>query len=110
MTTSGTKPAIFMSSESPPTDYDRPPTHDRMIRDIDVYVPMRDGVKLCVDIYRPDTNEKLPALLAFAIYNKDFQGPTSPKTCRRNPLGRRSGPARSKPATRTSSCRAATST
>ena len=46
-----------------------------MIRDIDVYVPMRDGVKLCVDIYRPDTTEKLPALLAFAIYNKDFQGP-----------------------------------
>src|SRR5712691_9238636 len=36
---------------------------------------MRDGVKLCVDVYRPDTGEKLPALLAFAIYNKDFQGP-----------------------------------
>ena len=36
---------------------------------------MRDGVKICVDIYRPDTTEKLPALLAFAIYNKDFQGP-----------------------------------
>ena len=46
-----------------------------MIRDTDVCVPMRDGVKLCVDVYRPDTEEKLPALLAFAIYNKDFQGP-----------------------------------
>ena len=52
-----------------------PPAYERMIRDTDVYVPMRDGVKLCVDIYRPDTTEKLPALLAFAIYNKDFQGP-----------------------------------
>ncbi|HEX4239345.1 MAG TPA: CocE/NonD family hydrolase, partial [Xanthobacteraceae bacterium] len=38
-------------------------------------VPMRDGVNLSVDIYRPDTKEKLPALLAFAIYNKDLQGP-----------------------------------
>ena len=37
-------------------------------------VPMRDGVKR-VDVYRPDTPDKLPALLAFAIYNKDFQGP-----------------------------------
>ena len=26
-------------------------------------------------MYRPDTKEKLPALLAFAIYNKDLQGP-----------------------------------
>jgi uncharacterized protein len=63
------------SGSSPPTDYDRPPSHDRMTREIDVHVPMRDGVRLCVDIYRPDTAEKLPALLAFAIYNKDFQGP-----------------------------------
>ena len=38
-------------------------------------VPMRDGVKICVDVYRPDAPEKFPALLAFAIYNKDFQGP-----------------------------------
>ena len=27
-----------------------------------------------VIVYRPETDEKLPALLAFAIYNKDFQG------------------------------------
>lgn len=66
---------IVNSSEAPPTDYDRAPTHTRIIRETDVYVPMRDGVKICVDIYRPDTTEKLPALLAFAIYNKDFQGP-----------------------------------
>ena len=66
---------ILNSSEAPPTDYDRAPTHARMIRETDVYVPMPDGVKICVDIYRPETTEKLPALLAFAIYNKDFQGP-----------------------------------
>ncbi len=43
-------------------------------------VPMRDGVKLAVDIYRPDTAEKLPALLAFAIHNKDLQGPDMAET------------------------------
>ncbi|MFL6928741.1 MAG: CocE/NonD family hydrolase [Xanthobacteraceae bacterium] len=66
---------LFMSGESPPADYDRAPIYDKMIRERDVTVPMRDGVKLCVDIYRPDATQKLPALLAFAIYNKDFQGP-----------------------------------
>jgi uncharacterized protein len=63
------------ASDAPPTDYERAPTYEKMIRETDVYVPMRDGVKLCVDVYRPATDEKLPALLAFAIYNKDFQGP-----------------------------------
>src|SRR2546426_2640032 len=61
--------ALFASGESPPADYDRAPTYESMIREQDVHVPMRDGVKLCVDVYRPDTGEKLPALLAFAIYN-----------------------------------------
>ena len=69
------KLGFLSSGESPPADYDRPPSYDKMIRDTDVYVPMRDGVKLCVDVYRPETEDKLPALLAFAIYNKDFQGP-----------------------------------
>ena len=41
----------------------------------DVLVPMRDGVSICVDVYRPDSDEPVPALLAFAIYNKDVQGP-----------------------------------
>ena len=75
MTEIGKNTLPLSSSEAPPTDYDRPPTYQGMVREIDVYVPMRDGVKVCVDIYRPDTSEKLPVLLAFAIYNKDFQGP-----------------------------------
>jgi len=59
--------------DRPPPSYDRPATYTGVIRERDVYVPMRDGVNLCIDIYRPDTEEKLPALLAFAIYNKDMQ-------------------------------------
>jgi predicted acyl esterase len=70
-----TKERLVYASDSPPADYDRPPTYQKMIRELDVYVPMRDGVKLCIDVYRPATDDKLPALLAFAIYNKDFQGP-----------------------------------
>ena len=58
-----------------PVDYDRAPTYERMIAQKDVAVPMRDGVNLSVDIYRPDATEKFPALLAFSIYNKDLQGP-----------------------------------
>jgi uncharacterized protein len=67
--------SFLAASDSPPTDYDRAPAYEKMIQETDVHVPMRDGVKLCVDIYRPAADEKLPALLAFAIYNKDFQGP-----------------------------------
>ena len=45
-----------------------------MIAERDVAVPMRDGVKLSIDIYRPDSNERFPALLAFSIYNKGSAG------------------------------------
>ena len=69
------KDRLAYAADSPPADYDRPPSYQKMIRELDVTVAMRDGVKLCVDVYRPATDEKLPALLAFAIYNKDFQGP-----------------------------------
>jgi uncharacterized protein len=65
----------LQAGDCPPTNYDRPPVHDKIIAEKDVAVPMRDGVKLSVDIYRPDSTGKFPALLAFAIYNKDFQGP-----------------------------------
>jgi predicted acyl esterase len=63
------------SPEHVPTAYDRAPEYAGMVVERDVYVPMRDGVQLCIDVYRPDTPDALPALLAFAIYNKDIQGP-----------------------------------
>ncbi len=66
---------LFTAGDAPPCDYDRAPTYARMVSEKDVFVPMRDGVKICVDVYRPDATERFPALLAFAIYNKDFQGP-----------------------------------
>jgi putative CocE/NonD family hydrolase len=38
-----------------------------------VFVPMRDGVRLAVDVYRPDAPGKFPALLALCVYGKDLQ-------------------------------------
>lgn len=39
----------------------------------DVYVPMRDGVRLAVDIYRPDADGKFPALVSISPYGKGMQ-------------------------------------
>jgi len=61
--------------QSPPPRYDRTPSYDKMKRDRDVMVPMRDGVRLCVDIYRPDAEGKFPALLSIAPHNKELQTP-----------------------------------
>ncbi len=55
--------------------YEREPAYDKIIEARDVMVPMRDGVRLCVDIFRPDAPGKLPVLLAIAFHNKDLQTP-----------------------------------
>lgn len=39
----------------------------------DVFVLMRDNVRLAVDVYRPDTDGKFPALLAMGGYGKELQ-------------------------------------
>jgi predicted acyl esterase len=39
----------------------------------DVMVPVRDGIKIAVDIYRPAGEGKFPALLAQSPYGKDTQ-------------------------------------
>ena len=62
-------------SDSPPPHYQSQPLYDEMLQERDVMVPMRDGVHLCVDIYRPDVPGKFPALLAFSHHNKDLQTP-----------------------------------
>ncbi len=45
----------------------------RMRVEKDVFVTMRDGVRIAVDIFRPDTDEKVPALLGLSPYAKDVQ-------------------------------------
>jgi predicted acyl esterase len=55
--------------------YAAPYTPGALVWDRDVMVPMRDGVKLCADIYRPPRAGKFPALLAIAGHNKELQNP-----------------------------------
>ncbi|MCC6473454.1 MAG: CocE/NonD family hydrolase [Burkholderiales bacterium] len=55
--------------------YDPPRRFERMTQQLDVMVPMRDGVRICVDVFRPEAQGKFPALLAFAPHNKDLQAP-----------------------------------
>ena len=66
---------MLPTPEHIPGGYRRDPSHTGLVIDRDVYVPMRDGVRLCVDVYRPRHRRPLPALLAFAIYNKEIQAP-----------------------------------
>lgn len=40
----------------------------------DTEIPMRDGVTLRGDLYRPDTAEKVPALLIRTVFSKDLFG------------------------------------
>ena len=68
-------PYNVTDSHSPLPVYDRKPEYERMQQDRDIMVPMRDGVKLCIDVYRPEVSGKFPALLAFAPHNKDLQTP-----------------------------------
>ena len=46
----------------------------RVIVERDVEIPMRDGVVLRADVYRPDVEHPLPAILARLPYNKDDLG------------------------------------
>ena len=57
---------------------------------------MRDGVRLALDVYRPDGPGPFPVLYAAALHNKDMQGPDMAECCRRSPRTSRSGLGRSK--------------
>ena len=43
----------------------------RVIRERNVMVPMRDGVRLATDVYRPDSSGRFPALVTRGPYGKD---------------------------------------
>ncbi|KAH7111714.1 Alpha/Beta hydrolase protein [Dactylonectria estremocensis] len=43
----------------------------------DITLPMRDGVKLYADVFRPKTSEKVPAILVWSPYGKTGNGPNS---------------------------------
>ena len=45
--------------------------YDRIIVERNVPIPMRDGVVLKGDVYRPETDQRVPAALTRTPYNKD---------------------------------------
>lgn len=53
-------------------EYDPPVLYTGMTSKKDVYVTMRDGCQLCIDIYLPDGDGPFPALLSFSQHNKDL--------------------------------------
>ena len=71
----------------PPLTYSRTAEHAALVADKDVRVPMRDGVELRVDVYRPKAPGGFPALLAFGNHNKDLQGLEFPRTFPSQPAG-----------------------
>ena len=52
------------------TQYDRPEQF-QMVTDNDVFITMRDGVRLAANVYRPDTPGKYPVILTQTPYNKN---------------------------------------
>jgi len=76
---------FVFSPFAPPVGYDPPVLYEKMIQERDVMVTMRDGGKVCVDIYRPDTKEKVPAILSFAPHFKDWQSPEEAKAIKSQP-------------------------
>lgn len=57
-------PDIYVRSPVPPAG---------AVLDEHVYVEMRDGIRLCADIYRPPHEGRYPALLSLSPYSKDIQ-------------------------------------
>lgn len=61
------------------------PIYNTKVEGIDIMVPMRDGTRLAVDVYRPDTEGRFPALLAIAPHNKFLQRPEVIEACNNQP-------------------------
>lgn len=49
-----------------------------MRHDINLSVPMRDGIRLMADVHRPEAEGKHPALIAFSAYPRQIQNTGAP--------------------------------
>jgi predicted acyl esterase len=82
------KPADFRCKSAPQYPYNAPPDSPELsvpkygiTARKDVYVPVSDGHRVAVDIYRPNQAGRYPALLAMSSYTKELQGTDSPSLC-----------------------------
>ncbi len=101
---------LFPSGHQPPSDYQRPPQYDRIVCDKDVAVPMRDGVTVVVDVYRPDAAGQISGAVRL---RRSFQGAAGQRASEKFSAAAfmvdRSGSATRRRATPSSSYRAAMS-
>jgi hypothetical protein len=51
-----------------------------MIEERDVRIPMRDGVRVALDVYRPEGEGPFPVLYATSMHNEDLQAPDTTGT------------------------------
>src|SRR4051794_30235996 len=58
-------------SQPSPSSAASQPTHSVQV-ERDVLITMRDGVRVAVDVYRPTSAGRFPALYAVSPYGKDF--------------------------------------
>ncbi|MDP6843824.1 MAG: CocE/NonD family hydrolase [Rhodospirillales bacterium] len=65
------KPAVDLIYPKELVSPPQPPEGARL--DANIYVTMRDGVRLAVDVYRPEAEGSYPALLSLAPYMQDIQ-------------------------------------
>lgn len=61
------------------------PLYD-IIEERDVFVAARDGTRLAVDIFRPKSDDKFPALLSLSAYGKGYQSLSLPPQSPASPL------------------------
>ena len=68
------KPEIMstMLAKDFPSDKLSKPQY-KMVVERDVFVTMRDGVRVACDIFRPDVPGKFPSLYATSVYQKDLE-------------------------------------
>ena len=58
----------------------------KLIVEKDVQIPLRDGTVLCADVFRPDTPDKVPAIMNISVYQKDkLWGPPADLEEKANP-------------------------
>ncbi len=63
--------ATMLPKDFPADKLSKP--HYKMVVERDVFVTMRDGVRVACDIFRPDSAGEFPALYATCGYQKDLE-------------------------------------
>jgi putative CocE/NonD family hydrolase len=65
--------AALVAVAQPPQAGDYSPATYKFVEELDREAPMRDGVKLKIDIFRPQADGRFPAILQQTPYNKSGQ-------------------------------------